>query len=354
LDNNKLHNFRSLLSRREFVFVVIFFFFVLGLLVFTFFSPNYYDLSEPVKIEVRKGQTLSQIADTLYEKKIIPSRINMKIAAIIYGAERKLKAGRYNIPNGLSYLQLVELLIEGMPDAEVLVTIGEGIWQPDLAQLLQEKLQLDSAKIMDLSKSRSFLNSLGIEADNLEGYLLPDTYYFYAHSSEEEVLRKLSDHMNKIFDDPKVVERMKELKMNKHQILTLASIIDAESNLFSEFKTISGVYHNRLKRGMLLQADPTVQYLIREKRKNKIYYKDLEIDSKFNTYKYAGLPPAPINNPGKDAIMAALYPENHKYYYFVANGEGGHFFSTNMNEHNLNVMRYRQWRANQKMNTNNN
>lgn len=353
MDHKKVNSFTNLLSRREIIFVVIFFFFVLALLVFTFFFPNYYDLQEPVKIEVRKGNTLSQIVDTLFERKIIPSKINMKIAAIIYGAERKLKAGRYSIPNGLSYLQLVELLIEGAPDAEVLITIGEGIWQKDLAKLLNEKLGLDSVKIMELSKSRSFLNSLGIDEDNLEGYLLPNTYYFYTHSTEEEILRKLKNEMDKIFEDPKVIERMKELKMNKHQILTLASIIDAESNLFSEFKTISGVYHNRLRKGMLLQADPTVQYLIRDRRKNKIYYKDLEIDSKFNTYKYPGLPPSPINNPGKDAIMAALYPENHKYYYFVANGEGGHFFSTNMNDHNLNVLRYREWRANQRMNTNN-
>ncbi|MBS3944196.1 MAG: endolytic transglycosylase MltG [Melioribacter sp.] len=348
MNNNKIAGLKSILSRREIIFIVIFFFFILGLLVFTFFFPNYYDQQEPVKIEVRKGETLSQISDSLYQKKIIPSKINMKIAAIIYGAERKIKAGRYNIPNGLSYLQLVELLIEGAPDAEVLITIGEGIWQMDLAKLLKEKLDIDSARVMELSRSRSFLNALGVDADNLEGYLLPETYYFYTHSSAEEILRKLAYQMKRIFDDPKVIDRMKELKMDKHQILTLASIIEAESNLFSEFKTISGVYHNRLRKGMLLQADPTVQYLIRERRKNKIYFKDLEIDSKFNTYKYAGLPPAPINNPGKDAIMAALYPESNKYYYFVANGQGGHYFSTNMSEHNRNVLKYREWRANQK------
>ncbi len=348
MHNNKIAGLKSILSRREIIFIVIFFFFILGLLVFTFFFPNYYDQQEPVKIEVRKGETLSQISDSLYQKKIIPSKINMKIAAIIYGAERKIKAGRYNIPNGLSYLQLVELLIEGASDAEVLVTIGEGIWQMDLAKLLKEKLDIDSARVIELSRSRSFLNALGVDSDNLEGYLLPETYYFYTHSSAEEILRKLAFQMNRIFDDPKIIDRMKELKMNKHQVLTLASIIEAESNLFSEFKTISGVYHNRLRKGMLLQADPTVQYLIRERRKNKIYFKDLEIDSKYNTYKYAGLPPTPINNPGKDAIMAALYPESNKYYYFVANGQGGHYFSTNMSEHNRNVLKYREWRANQK------
>lgn len=340
-------NIKEIFSRREIHFVVGFFFFVLALLAFTFFSPNHYDVEEPVQIEVKKGETLSRIVDTLYQRGVIPSKTNMKIAAFVYGAERKLQPGRYNIPNGLSYLQLVELLIGGSTITEVLVTIPEGIWQNNLASLLHEKLGIDSGKVTELSKSRSFLNSIGIEADNLEGYLLPESYYFYSNSTAEEVLRKLAEEMNKIFDDEKVQKRMKELKMNKSQILNLASIIDGESNLFGEFKTISGVYHNRLKRGMLLQADPTVQYILRDKRKNKIYRKDLDIDSKFNTYKYVGLPPAPINNPGKQAIMAALFPEKHKYLYFVANGEGGHFFSSTYNDHSQNVARYRVWRANQ-------
>jgi UPF0755 protein len=336
---------RTIFSRKETIYIVLFFFFVLALLIFTFFFPNYYKIQEPVMIEVKKGETLSQVVDSLYSKEIIPNKTNMKIASILYGAERKIKAGRYNIPNGLSYLQLVELLIEGSPDPEVLITIGEGIWQMNLAKILKENFGIDSSKVMELSKSRSFLNALGITADNLEGYLLPETYYFYAHSTVEEILRKLSDQMNRIFNDIKVIERMKELNMNKHQILTLASIIEAESNLFPEFKTISGVYYNRLRKGMLLQADPTVQYIIRDRRKNKIYFKDLEIDSKFNTYKYPGLPPAPINNPGKDAIIAALYPEKHNYYYFVADGNGGHNFSTNYIDHSKNVNKYREWRA---------
>lgn len=347
MEQNSKKNIKEIFSRREIHFVVGFFFFVMALLVFTFFSPNHYDAEEPVQLEVKKGETLSGIVDTLYVKGIIPNKINMKIAAFIYGAERKLQPGRYNIPNGLNYFQLVELLIGGSTITEVLVTIPEGIWQNNLASLLHEKLSIDSNKVIELSKSRSFLNSLGIDADNLEGYLLPETYYFYSNSTAEEVLRKLSDEMNKIFDDEKVQKRMNELKMNKNQILNLASIIEGESNLFEEFKTISGVYHNRLKKGMLLQADPTVQYILRDKRKNKIYRKDLEIDSKFNTYKYVGLPPAPINNPGKQAIMAALFPEKHMYLYFVANGEGGHFFSSTYNDHSQNVARYREWRANQ-------
>lgn len=337
---------KPIITRNEFIIVSSFFGFTLILLLFTFYIPNYYKQPEPVEIDITHGSTLSQVIDTLYSRKIIPNKMNMKIIAYLYGAEKKIKAGRYNIPNGLNYIKLVGLLINGSPSAQILVTIPEGIWQSEVAQILQNNLHIDSTKVMELSKSKSFLNYLNLDVSNLEGYLLPESYYFYSNVSAEEILGKLKDEMDKFFT-PKITARMKELKMTKNQILTLASIIDGESNLVSEFKTIAGVYYNRLKKGMPLQADPTVQYLIRDKHKNRIFKKDLLIDSKFNTYKYYGLPPGPINNPGKDAIMAALYPEKNNFLYFVATGNGGHAFSKTNSEHELNVSRYRQWRRNQ-------
>lgn len=337
----------SLFTRNEFYLVVSFFGFILGILFFTFFIPNYFKYESPYQIDIKHGQSLNEIIDTLYARKVIPSKINMKIVAYLYGADKKVKAGRYDIPNGLSYTKLVELLVEGSSMEEIMVTIPEGIWQREIAQILHRDLNIDSSKVMELSKSRSFINSLNIDENNLEGYLLPETYSFFPNSTAEEILRKLKIQMDKIFT-PKVENRLRELRMTKKEILTLASIIDGESNLVPEFKTISGVYHNRLKKGMPLQADPTIQYLIRERKNNKIFHKDLEIDSKFNTYKYFGLPPAPINNPGKDAIIAALYPEKHNYLYFVANGTGGHVFASTLNEHEVNVSKYRQWRKSQK------
>ncbi|MEG8947254.1 endolytic transglycosylase MltG [Rosettibacter firmus] len=338
---------KSLFTRNEIYLIITFFVFVLSLLIFTFYAPNYYEQASPVIIDIPRGVTLNQVIDTLYEKKLIPSKTNMKIAAIIYGAEKKIRAGRYNIPNGLNYFELIEKLINPREVIQIAVTIPEGIWQNDLAKILNEKLGIDSTEVMELSKSKSFITSLGLNVDNLEGYLLPETYYFYSNSTAEDVLRRLKKEMDKIFEDSVIIKRMKELKMNKHQILTLASIIEAESNYVAEFKKISGVYHNRLKKEMLLQADPTVQYLIRNRKNKKVYYKDLNINSRYNTYKYAGLPPSPINNPGKDAIMAALYPEKHNYLYFVANGMGQHNFSSSPSEHVQNILRYRQWLRNQ-------
>jgi UPF0755 protein len=337
---------KRFLSRSQFYVVALFFVFVLAVLLFTFYSPNYYEHESPYRIDIKRGESLTNVIDTLYEHKIIPSKLKMKIISFVYGVEKKVKAGRYDIPNGLSYVKLIELLVNGSPTEQVSVTLPEGIWQSEIAQILREKLNIDSSRVIGLSTSRSFINSLGLDTKSLEGYLLPETYYFYPNSTAEEILRKLKLQMDKVFT-PEIEKRMAELKMTKHQILTLASIIDGESNFVSEFRTISGVYHNRLKIGMALQADPTVQYLIREKHKNKILKKDLLINSKFNTYKYTGLPPAPISNPGRDAIMAALYPEKHNYLFFVANGSGGHSFSHSANEHELNVMKYRQWRKTQ-------
>ena len=336
------------ISRNERNLIIAFVSFMLGILMFTFFAPNYYNGNGPRNFEIHSGQGLSTVIDSLYEKDLIPSKANMHLVAFLYGAERKIKAGKYSLPNGLNYFELIELLIEGAGGSQTLVTIPEGIWQHDLAELLQEKMKINEKEFLLLSKDKKYLKSLGISAKNLEGYLLPNTYYFYDGSTNDEIIGKLKLEMDRIFESNEIILEMNKYKRTKHQILTMASIIDGESNKSSEYKRISGVYYNRLKRGMRLQADPTVQYLKRKKRsKNKVYYKDLEIDSPYNTYKYAGLPPGPINNPGEDAVLAAIFPEEHKYYYFVADGTGGHKFARSSTEHQKNVIAYRKWRTTQ-------
>lgn len=336
---------KKILTTREIYIISTFFGFVLGIMLFTFYTPNYYKNSTPINFEVKEGDTFTIVVDSLYSKGIINSKANLKIAAFIYGADKKIKAGRYKIDNGLTYLDLLELLIEGSPGKQKLITIPEGIWQHKLAGLLKRELGIDSTRFMELSYDKNFLKKLDIDNFTVEGYLLPETYYFYTNSSEEEIISKLVREMNKVFTD-EVKERMNQLGMNKKEVLTLASIIDGEANIVSEFRTISGVYHNRLNKGWMLQADPTVQYLIRNrKRYNRILFKDLEIQSPYNTYKNKGLPPSPINNPGKDAVLAALYPENHNYFYFVADGTGGHKFSNSYSGHLQNVNDYRNWRS---------
>ena len=347
IPQNENQNKPKHFSPNEIYLVAGFFGFILGFLIITFFTPNYYEQTPPVEITVEEGSSLTQVVDSLCKHNVIPSRFNLKVAAFLYGAERKIKAGKYKVPNGLSYLELVELLVDGSPVAQKLVTIPEGIWQPKLAGILQSKLNIDSSRVLKMSTDKKFIRSLGLNVKSLEGYLLPDSYYFFKDSKLKNVLRRLVDETENYFDEEKR-KRADELGMSIHEVLTLASIIEAETSISNEYKIVSGVYHNRLKKGMLLQADPTVQYLIRYRKRPIVLLKDLEIDSDYNTYKHVGLPPSPINNPGKAAIDAALYPEDHNYYYFVADGTGGHKFAETHSQHLRNVSEYRKWQRQQR------
>ena len=197
------------------------------------------------------------------------------------------------------------------------------------ADELNEKLQLNKNKFLKLCRDYNFASSLGIDAPSLEGFLFPDTYILLKTYTEQDVITVLVNqfkfHYNKV--------NKKNVKLNMREVITMASIIQGEAMYKDEMEIISSVYHNRLKKNMLLQADPTIQYILPGKPR-RLYNKDLVIDSPYNTYKYKGLPPGPINNPGLAAINAAVNPLETKYLYFVSNLEGRHIFSYTINEHN--------------------
>ena len=330
------------LKKSDYIIIIIFFLMVLGFLLYAFYSPNYYKHKSPYRFKVTKDETVEQIIDSLYVHGIIPNRLNMKIAYYLTGGNRVIKPGAYYLPNGLNYFGLVNAFLNIPHYRELFAAIPDGIWQNKLAGFLHRKLELDSAKIAELSTDSSFIAKLGIKAASLEGYLLPEGYYFFADSTPQEVLKRLKHEQDRVFNDS-VKAQMAKLKMNREQVLILASIIDAESNDVKEFKRISGVYHNRLRIKMPLQADPTIQYMVRDERNGGLMRSDFAIDSPFNTYKHPGLPPAPINNPGRAAILAAVFPEKHNFLYFVADGTGSHLFARTLAEHERNVVKYRRW-----------
>ena len=342
ISTSKMKNsLKNIFTKREFFIIVIFFFVVLGWLYYIFFTPNYYSLKSPVCFEIPKGESLDQITDKLYAKGIIPNRTSMKVAAFIYGAEKKIRAGRYEIPNGLSYLDLIELFLYGKADFLVNVKLYDGSRIKSMAATLKFGAFIDSASFVNECNDRNFIDSLGLDYPTIEGYLLPQQYSIYERSSAKEVIGKIYKGFNKFFNDS-LRNRAKELGYSVHEIVTLASIIEGETKNKKEMPVIAEVYYNRLKRGMKLEADPTIQYLI-EGKWRRLLYQDLKKDSPYNTYMYYGLPPGPINNPGKPALLAALYPDNDNYLYFVADGNGGHKFSKTYSEHLKNVREYRRW-----------
>ena len=339
---------KQLFSRSESYLILSVFIAVLFVLIYIFFTPNYYTATSPIKFDIKKGEPFSDVVNRLYEKGIISGKTNFRIAAFLYGAETRIRAARYFIPNGLSYMDLLDLFISGNCYFARKVTIRDGQTIKWLASKLRWQVHMDSADFVNTANDTSFIYSLGLHQNSLEGYLFSKDYRIYEYSSPQEDLKIFYEAFKKFYNDS-LKKRTEELGFTINEIVTLASIIKGETNNEKEMPVISGVYHNRLRIGMKLQADPTIQYLFPDGWR-RILYEDLEIDSPYNTYKYAGLPPGPINNPGKAAIIAALYPEKNSYLYFVADGNGGHKFSKRYNEHLRNIREYRSWLRNQERN----
>jgi UPF0755 protein len=209
-----------------------------------------------------------------------------------------------------------------------------------IADLVSQQGLTDRAEFLQLAKDRTFVTSLGIKAETLEGYLYPDTYKFPRPIKAREVLLVMVERLRQMVG-PDLHDRMHELKMTMHEVLTLASIIEKETGSGGERSEISAVFHNRLKKHIPLQSDPTVIYGLPEFDGN-LHKKDLSSPSPYNTYRVQGLPPGPIANPGILAIRATLYPSDSRSLYFVSRNDGTHQFSGTLIEHNQAVEKYQK------------
>lgn len=321
-------------GKQKAILLIIFLIPVFLLEVLNYFAQPSIDFSGNQKtiIEIPRGATLNDIADTMRVNNIIEDKDLFIFWVKTLGYETKLKAGHFSVPFGLNEYQIVEYLLNAK-ESTISVTLLEG-WELDqIADEIEKKLDISAKEILKKCTDSTYIRRLGLNVPNLEGYLLPNTYYFSKGESADRVISHLYMQTQEIFDSDQVRNVLKEKNMTEHQILTLASIVEGEALLDDERPLIASLYYNRLKKGMRLQADPTIQYIV-EGPPRRLLNKHLEIDSPYNTYKYKGLPPGPINNPGKASIMAALYPADTNYLYMVAVGDGSHTFSTNLRDHN--------------------
>ena len=303
---------------------------VVARLVDYFQLPAQIGSAETKVVKISKGVDIETIADTLLSKQLIGDKKTFLFWAKTLQRDRSLKAGYFEVPVDLNYPQLVTFL-SSAHNKELRVTLLEGWCIPQIAAELQQQLNIDPEKFKALCYDQQVIARLGVTARSLEGYLLPDTYYFYWNTSEREIVDLLVKKCLQIFSDTVQVQ-LNRLNFTPHQILTLASIIEGEAIFDDERATISSVYHNRLLHRIKLQADPTIQYILQDSPR-RLLLKDLEIDNPYNTYKYYGLPPGPINNPGRKSIIAAIYPRQTDYLYFVARGDGRHTFTRSAAEH---------------------
>lgn len=290
-------------------------------------------------VVIPNGSTFQHVAALLESEGLIKNRAVFVLFAKSQSADRKIRAGEYELNPGMTPAEILSELLNGHVLLHPL-TIPEGLTIGQIADLAAQDGLTDRADFLRLAKDREFIASLGIKAETLEGYLYPDTYKFPHPTKAREVLVAMVEQLRQVVR-PDLLARMQDLKMTMHEMLTLASVIEKETGSGGERPEISAVFHNRLKKHIPLQSDPTVIYGLPAFDGN-LHKKDLSNLSPYNTYRVQGLPPGPIANPGIQAIRATLYPSDSRSLYFVSRNDGTHQFSRTLIEHNQAVEKYQK------------
>lgn len=305
-----------------------------------FFNNNDLVQKEPVRIHIKEGMNFKEVVDSLSKYRLINSKTAFGFVGKFLGAETKIKSGYHLLHYGKSNYDYINDLVTGKNLVNILVTIPEGLSLKEISELFGKIFEFSKEDFLKVASDSILLKEYEVDHTTFEGYLMPDTYEFSELNNPVNVLRRLANEF-KVFYDKNIKPLQRKVGLSKNQIITLASIIEAETNHIEEMPRIAGVYLNRLKRGMKLQADPTVIYALGEKSR-RILYRDLKVKSPYNTYLNYDLPPGPINCPGREALLAAVNPEKHNYLYFVSSGDGKtHTFAKTYSEHQRNILKYR-------------
>lgn len=302
------------------------------------FLPFY--SSAPINILVPAGADSFEIANTLRQQGVIKNKFVFILLSKILNWEKDLKAGNYEFSSSNMIDILRKLKKGGIKRSRV--TIPEGLPGWEVSQILEKEEIIKKNDFLALVNDPEIFKeefSFLLSVESLEGYLYPDTYYFFIKENEVQVIRKFLLRFQEIVL-PLYKEKISRNNLSAEEIIILASIVEKEAQISLEKPIIAAVFHNRLEKGMKLRADPTVKYALGNFQE-RLTYEDLTVSSPYNTYVYHGLPPGPICSPGKDSVYAVLYPDEIDYFYFVAKGDGTHKFSDTYEEHLEAVRKYR-------------
>jgi UPF0755 protein len=292
-----------------------------------------------VGLIVKRGTKIGDVAHALKEEGLIRSEYLFLLWSSLLFRGRVV-AGEYELSPHLSIVQIARKMANGERRVYTLrIVEGNNIYT--VSDVIQKAGIMDAPSFLELATGQEFLKKMGIDAVSVEGYLFPDTYFFSKETEVDEFLGKIVRRTFKLFDQEDMQQQMQRLHMTMADVLSLASIIEKEAKLENEKRLISAVFHNRLRLGMTLDADPTVIYG-QARFHQDIRKSDLLADNPYNTYRRKGLPRGPICNPSKGSISAALYPEQTDFLYFVSRNDGSHVFSASIEEHNHYVMLYQR------------
>lgn len=300
------------------------------------YGKNEFKELQEIQYVLLPGKNADQVINELVELKVIQHKMFFKLLVKFSGKEENLISGKYVFRSGIRNIDILRMLTDkNLPKYEKF-TVYEGATLKYIGKLAETKLKLSAEKFLSECKNDSLINILGLggKVEMLEGFLFPETYFLPLDITESGLVKILfNEFLKRVYNNQEIRNELQSKNKSLLEIIILASIIQGETTQKDEMPIIAGVYYNRLEKGMKLEADPTVQYVIPDGPKQRLTFQDLKYDSPYNTYKHYGLPPAPINNPGLDAINAALNPQKHNYYFFVAVGQGRHKFSETYEEH---------------------
>ena len=308
------------------IFISIFFLLSFFYAYKEIYFPLKSDNSQKVIFSIKKGEGLGEISDNLKNENLIKSSLIFQAYLLLRGEGSKIKAGRYELSLAMNIPKIAKKLISGETIKEKIVII-EGWNLYDIGNYLEKKGEVDSSDFVKYCQE-----------NKLEGYLFPDTYELNPESSVKEITSKMISNFEKKLS-PDLRKKIKERKKTIPEIITMASLIEKEAKEFKDKKIISGILWKRLKYGIPLQVDATVNY-ITGKNSIKVSKEETKIDSPYNTYKYRGLPFGPICNPGIESIIAAIEPQESKYLYYLSTKEGKIIFSETLKEHNRAKAKY--------------
>lgn len=307
---------------------------------FVVLAPNtpLYEAKRGVKIP--PGAGFDEALDSLDSAGIVGSRATLRFLGRATGWGGQVKAGYYEFESGASNRHMLDVLRRGL-QSPIRLTLPPGTRRSVMAAVAGNVMEFDAAEFDSVLADTALAARLDTDTTALFGYMLPETYFFYWLTSADRVVAKVKEHFDRFYEN-ELAAGAEANGLSKEDLVILASIVEWESDYVEEKPRVAGVYMNRLRIGMPLQADPTVQYavLAREGAKRRLLFADYQIDHPYNTYRFNGLPPGPITNPSPSSLRAAANPEDHDFLYFVARGDGTHTFSRTLREHNRAAQEY--------------
>lgn len=292
----------------------------------------------PAQVTIPRGASVRAAAESLAAHEVVGSARVFRWYVSLTGKGRAIKPGRYRFVARAGYAPVLDALVNGRAIVRTVV-VPEGFDLRDITPALARGLEVPEDSVRAAMADTAWQRRLDLPVPSLEGYLFPATYTFPDGTTARDAVEAMVERFLASWK-PEWDARLTAMSISRHDAVTMASIVEKEARKPEERPLIAAVYWNRVKKGMRLQADPTVQYALPQ-HVARVLYKDLEVDSKYNTYKYDGLPPGPIASPGEASIAAALAPADVPYLYFVARSDGGHEFTTSFDEHTQAIARVR-------------